>query len=509
MSKYDFEIDLSDRTSTGIILNKIKPGSVVLEFGCATGRMTRYMKEALACSVYIVEFDSEAYEKALEFAEGGVCDDIQTYSWMEAFKDLRFDAIIFADVLEHLRHPEEVLVKAAKLLKDTGCICVSVPNITHNDILLKAYAERFDYTRTGLLDEDHIHFWGLENLKAIPQQCGLNVKSIEGTYCVTGDSEQTIFSEDQILFKNILRQRLAGEVYQFVITLDKGEITCPSCNIQPPIARSYIYLDTGSGFNPQQCIAVDAVRYETGSYRVCAEIEAQEGLCRIRLDPAENQGCILLDAVFSQGERELPWTGSEMARLPKGIYLPGGDPMILVEVSASDGPIRVWAEFLLPDQAYLALMEKNVTEQEAALERLGLNDADMAAGITEWLDLKDRAAYLTGELKKTQERLESAEKENVRINGELCGYVVLSDRKERLLIERKRQLAETEQRLAEREQQLLEIRQLLSVREQQLAQTQWQLGDLERKTRVYMKCRRFAVRVYRALKWRIKRILGR
>ena len=49
MSKYDFEIDLSNRTSTGIILNKIKPGSVVLEFGCATGRMTRYMKEAMDC----------------------------------------------------------------------------------------------------------------------------------------------------------------------------------------------------------------------------------------------------------------------------------------------------------------------------------------------------------------------------------------------------------------------------------------------------------------------------
>ena len=39
MSKYDFDLDLSGNTSTGIILGKVNKGSVVLEFGCATGRM--------------------------------------------------------------------------------------------------------------------------------------------------------------------------------------------------------------------------------------------------------------------------------------------------------------------------------------------------------------------------------------------------------------------------------------------------------------------------------------
>ena len=47
MSKYDFEVDLSLNSSTGMILNKLRPDSVVLEFGCAAGRMTRYMKEQL------------------------------------------------------------------------------------------------------------------------------------------------------------------------------------------------------------------------------------------------------------------------------------------------------------------------------------------------------------------------------------------------------------------------------------------------------------------------------
>ena len=60
MSKYDFEVDLDIRTSTGMILSKIKPNSIVLEFGCASGRMTKYLKNALNCQVYIVEYDNEA-----------------------------------------------------------------------------------------------------------------------------------------------------------------------------------------------------------------------------------------------------------------------------------------------------------------------------------------------------------------------------------------------------------------------------------------------------------------
>ncbi|MBR6614602.1 MAG: class I SAM-dependent methyltransferase, partial [Lachnospiraceae bacterium] len=149
MSKYDFEIDLSEHTSTGKILSKIEKGSVVLEFGCANGRMTKHMKENMGCQVYIVEYDQGAYEEAKQFAVDGLCEDIMKFGWAEKFSGIAFDAIIFADVLEHLSNPERVLEKAGKLLKHDGCIYVSIPNITHNDIVLKAMEERFDYTETG------------------------------------------------------------------------------------------------------------------------------------------------------------------------------------------------------------------------------------------------------------------------------------------------------------------------------------------------------------------------
>ncbi len=61
MSKYDFQLDTSENTSTGLILKKIPAGSAVLEFGCANGRITRYMKEVQGCTVYIVKYDKDEY----------------------------------------------------------------------------------------------------------------------------------------------------------------------------------------------------------------------------------------------------------------------------------------------------------------------------------------------------------------------------------------------------------------------------------------------------------------
>gem|GEM_PF-5676661 len=43
-----------------------------------------------------------------------------------------FDVIVFADVLEHLKKPEEVLIKMKRFLKDDGFMVISLPNIAQN-----------------------------------------------------------------------------------------------------------------------------------------------------------------------------------------------------------------------------------------------------------------------------------------------------------------------------------------------------------------------------------------
>ena len=223
MSKYNFSIDSINTNSThGKILSQIKEGSTVLECGCATGYMTRFMKEKMGCSVSIVEIDEEAYNIAMESAEDGFCGNLDEHYWADHFKNDKFDYIIFADVLEHLRNPVRTLSFAKKLLKNDGKVIFSIPNICHNDIMIRMYYDNFTYTDIGLLDNTHIHFWGGNNLPGFCDKAGFDIEVIDLLLAKTGKTEQGFplnQIDDELLA--LLKKRKLGEVYQYIVTCVK------------------------------------------------------------------------------------------------------------------------------------------------------------------------------------------------------------------------------------------------------------------------------------------------
>ena len=223
MSKYNFAVDEINPNSThGKILSQIKEGSTVLECGCATGYMTRFMKEKMGCSVSIVEIDEEAYNIAMESAEDGFCGNLDEHYWADHFKNGKFDYIMFADVLEHLRNPVRTLSFAKKLLKNDGKVIFSIPNICHNDIMIRMYYDNFTYTNIGLLDNTHIHFWGGNNLPGFCDKAGFDIEVIDLILAKTGKTEQGFplnQIDDELLA--LLKKRKLGEVYQYIVTCVK------------------------------------------------------------------------------------------------------------------------------------------------------------------------------------------------------------------------------------------------------------------------------------------------
>lgn len=464
MSKYDFEVDLSQNSSTGIILNKIEKGSTVLEFGCAAGRMTRYMKEVLGCRVYIVEYDAAAYERALEYAEDGLCDDILNFQWVERFKDEKFDAILFADVLEHLTLPEKALKYAAELLRDSGGIYVSIPNITHNDVLLKAFEERFDYTSTGLLDDSHVHFWGMDNIAALADQCGLHIGEIEGTYCPTGHTEQydEVNRPGNTLLENILKERQCGEVYQFVVSFYKSRCSETAYTFKRPTIQSHIYLDTGKDFNADEMIAFDAEYSGHGSYTAHYVISDTEKIQRVRFDPVELQACILRSVTISQGERELELQYPSGVKLESGLLLPGDDAMVYGDTLLSGEPIRIDAEIVLWGEMFLKLVQNGYIEALTVSEEVSnlvswkrelqkRNEPLLAENerLRESIcDLHQEIALLRGNVdgllganQLLRENIERLSGENEELRRDLGAYIILANSKDQRALELEQSLA--------------------------------------------------------------------
>ena len=173
MFKYSGDITFNPGTSHGELVKYIEAESRVLEFGCATGYFSRYLREALGCTVTGVEIDEGAIKDALPYLETGICCDIETYEWERHIENKIFDVIVFADVLEHLRNPKMALEHSLKYLKDDGRILFSIPNIAHSDIILKRIENRFDYSDTGILDNPHVYFLGEKNINDFCESAGL------------------------------------------------------------------------------------------------------------------------------------------------------------------------------------------------------------------------------------------------------------------------------------------------------------------------------------------------
>lgn len=302
MEKYNMEMETSLTTIPGKMMNRIKPNSVVLEFGCAYGRMTKYMKEKLHCQVYVVELDPEAYQHAIQYAVDGYCGDIETGLWKEKFTGITFDYILFADVLEHLKQPEHVLLTAKEQLTLSGEVFISIPNIAHYDILANLYLNRFQYTKIGLLDDTHIHFWGAENLKNLADTVGCGITVLDGVYQVPYGTEQQVHRDDiPTAFQDFMQWRKYNDVYQFFMVLQKKE-WMDTQNISTQILlrnentelESYAYWNMGDGYQTGQCVRLHPQVLQGGRFRFrCENIPKN---CKyVRFDPALGQVCLLSD----------------------------------------------------------------------------------------------------------------------------------------------------------------------------------------------------------------------
>ncbi len=451
MSKYNFEMDLSETTSTGIIAKKLKRGMTVLEFGCSFGRMTRYMKEALDCNVYIVEYDSEAYESAIKYAEDGICGDIQKYEWITKFKDIEFDAIIFADVLEHLTESVKVLKAAGNMLAADGKVFISIPNITHNDILLKSYMDRVDYTSIGIMDDTHVHFWGLENLVDFARDSDLYIETVEATYEKTGLTEQFRGTELQAsqLLLNILNERKTGEIYQFLITMQKTpvEITKDNYRLEPPHVYSHIYLDKGQGFNERDIIAIKAPLSKNGVYYVNYRIDDTTDLRCIRFDPIEYQGCLLKYLNVRQGTQNLPVQYSDSCDFGEKVLLKGNDPQIIIPIEGNEEPISIDSEFILRGEEYVDSLENTVSDLSNLIDDYTgrLNGYEkLTSDLHEQINLKN--TYCAAAEKEAQNLKRQLDEKTILLGS----YQALADSKDTYIVKLDKAIAEKDAIIDER-----------------------------------------------------------
>jgi len=126
--------------------------------------------------------------------------------------DGTYDAVVCADVLEHLPDPLTVLKQLRRAAKPDALFVISLPNIAHFSIRLMLLAGRFPKMERGILDKTHLQFLTKDTATDLLKSAGLKVEKVTATGVPLEQIWKT--GEDKALFK-LLRgcQNLAVDVW--------------------------------------------------------------------------------------------------------------------------------------------------------------------------------------------------------------------------------------------------------------------------------------------------------
>ncbi|MGB8932531.1 MAG: methyltransferase domain-containing protein, partial [Anaeromyxobacteraceae bacterium] len=91
------------------------------------------------------------------------------------------DCVIFADVLEHMVDPWDVLRQWRSRIREDGCIVVSLPNVAFSGILWGLVRGRWDYTDEGILDRTHLRFFTRRTMLEMVTGAGFRVEAMTRT----------------------------------------------------------------------------------------------------------------------------------------------------------------------------------------------------------------------------------------------------------------------------------------------------------------------------------------
>lgn len=171
-----YEVKEGDDTSHGRLLAWLaaRPRARILDLGCSDGRLAEQLR---VHGHEVTGVDREEHPGVRDRVHRFVVADLDTGIPDEVGNG--YDVVLAADVLEHVRRPERLLVEVRDRLVPGGSIVASVPNFGHWYPRTRVALGRFDYDRRGILDHDHIRFFTRRSFERLARRAGLTARRRE------------------------------------------------------------------------------------------------------------------------------------------------------------------------------------------------------------------------------------------------------------------------------------------------------------------------------------------
>lgn len=150
--------------------SKIGKNKRVLDMGCRDGALTKYFLENN--NIIGTDIDGQALEVANRNLKIETKQLDLNGQW--GLSDNEFDAVVAAEILEHLYYPEQILNKVCDVLKPEGVFLGSVPNVFNLKNRFRLFWAQKE--KTPLADPTHINHFSRQELKKLLEKKFKQVK---------------------------------------------------------------------------------------------------------------------------------------------------------------------------------------------------------------------------------------------------------------------------------------------------------------------------------------------
>lgn len=152
--------------------------SLILDVGCGMGHFGCELKKNKKFVVWGVEPNKEAADIACSKLDHVINSP---FDGRIELSNMRFDCIIFNDVLEHMPYPHETIEIAKKYLKPAGVIVSSIPNVFYYwSFMQNVFNQDWRYEDAGIMDKTHLRFFSSKSIKRMFVESGGKIITHEG-----------------------------------------------------------------------------------------------------------------------------------------------------------------------------------------------------------------------------------------------------------------------------------------------------------------------------------------
>jgi len=148
----------------------------VLDVGCGEGILGEQILHRGAEEVVGIEKVPSAARRASKRLSHIIEGDIENL--VSRLERGAFDAVVCADVLEHLIDPWGVLQQLTRCLSQNGYLIASIPNARYLALIDHLINGHWTYQASGLLDRTHLRFFTLSEIKEMFSKAGLSITDL-------------------------------------------------------------------------------------------------------------------------------------------------------------------------------------------------------------------------------------------------------------------------------------------------------------------------------------------